>query len=74
MSEKVSDHVKTNQEYSTLVAMPIIASPKITLICRNCNNTFQRPVSVSTAHNEYYRCNNCRGIKSINLMSLCMIQ
>ena len=54
--------------------MPIIASPKITLICRNCNNTFQRPVSVSTAHNEYYRCNNCRGIKSINLMSLCMIQ
>lgn len=67
MSENVTNNIPK--------AVPIITSyPEITLVCRNCNAVFQRPASVSRAHNEYYRCNKCRGIQSMDFLSLCTIQ
>ena len=54
MSENVTDNISTNIPYNIPTAVPIISSyPKITLVCRNCNAVFQRPASVSPAHNEY---------------------
>ena len=75
MSENVTDNITTNIPYNIPTAVPIISSsPKITLVCRNCDVVFQRPASVSPAHNEYYRCNKCRGIQSMDFLSLCSIQ
>ncbi len=54
---------------------PIIHSTNyITLTCRNCNNLFQRRFNVQPTSNEYYRCDNCRGLRSVNIQSLCLIQ
>lgn len=75
MSEKTTNNITTNILYNIPTAVPLVtSSPNIILVCRNCDVVFQRPASVSPAHNEYYRCNKCRGIQSMDFLSLCSIQ
>ncbi len=71
MSEKNIKNISSNK------LIPVATnhySAKIILVCRNCNAVFERNASVSPAHNEYYRCNRCRGIQSMDFISLCIIQ
>ena len=71
MSGKITNTIS----YNLPTVVPIVASShKITRVCRNCNTIFKRSITVSPAHNEYYRCNKCRGIRSMDFLSLCNIQ
>lgn len=52
----------------------IIHVSYITKTCRTCGNLFQRRFDLQPTCDEYFRCDNCRGVKSIDITSLCSIQ
>jgi hypothetical protein len=52
----------------------IIHVPYTTKDCRTCGNLFQRRFDLQPTCDEYFRCANCRGVKSIDIKSLCSIQ
>ena len=52
----------------------IIHVPYTTKGCRTCGNLFQRRFDLQPTCDEYFRCDNCRGLNSVDIKSLCSIQ
>ena len=48
--------------------------PYITKSCRTCCNLFQRRYDLQPTCDAYFRCDNCRGLNSVDIKSLCSIQ